>query len=71
MSGVVRSNDTRTIYVIKGDTFKKKEVTTTFEETASGGITEIRTATDVFVPAIRALDFTPGSPTFGKALVIR
>lgn len=71
VSGVVRSNDGRKVYVVKGDTFKKKEVTTTFEESASGGITEIRTATDVFVPAIRALDFTPGSSTFGKALVIQ
>lgn len=71
VSGVVRSNDGRRVYVIKGDTFKKKNVVTTFEETPSGRHREIRTATDVFVPVIRALDFTPGSPTFGEALVIQ
>ncbi|MGH8498356.1 MAG: hypothetical protein ACRERV_06055 [Methylococcales bacterium] len=46
-------------------------MTTTFEENASGKSTEIQTTTDVFAPAIRALNFTPGSPAFGKALVIR
>lgn len=71
VSGVVRSNDGTKVFVVKGDTYKKKEVVTTFEESPSGRVTEIRTATDVFVPAIRALDFTPGSPTFGKALVIQ
>jgi len=71
VSGVVRSNDGGRVYVIKGDTFKKKKVTTVIEETESGAITEIRTTTDVFAPSIRALDFTPGSPMFGKALVIQ
>jgi hypothetical protein len=71
VSGVVKSNDGRRVYVIKGDTFKKKEVSTTFEELASGQRREIRTATDVFVSVIRALDFTPDSPTFGEVLVIQ
>jgi hypothetical protein len=71
VSGVVRSNDGGRVYVIKGDTFKKKNVVTTYEETTSGNRREIRTATDVFVAVIRALDFTPGSPTFGEALVIQ
>jgi hypothetical protein len=71
VSGVVRSNDRSKVFVIKGDTFKRKEVVTTHEETPSGGSREIRTATDVFVPVIRALDFTPGSPTFGQAVVIQ
>ena len=71
VSGVVRSNDGKRVYVIKGDTFKKKNVVTTFEALPSGRQREIRTATDVFVPVIRALDFTPDSPSFGEALVIR
>lgn len=71
VSGVVPSNDGSKVYVIKGDTFKEKEVTTSYEETSRGERREIRTATDVFVPVIRALDFTPGSPTFGQALVIK
>ncbi|WP_077732790.1 DUF6094 domain-containing protein [Methylocaldum sp. 14B] len=71
VSGVVKSSDGARIYVIKGDTFKRKDVTTAIEETESGRLVEIRTATDVFVPVIRALDFTPDSPTFGRALVIQ
>ena len=69
--GAVRSNDGSRVYVVKGDTFKGKDVKTTFEEAESGRSVEIRTATDVFLPVIRALDFTPGSGTFGQALVIR
>lgn len=71
VSGVVRSNDGSRVYVVKGDTFKGKAVKTTFEEAEPGHFIEIRTATDVFKPVIRALDFTPGSETFGQALVIR
>lgn len=71
VSGIVRSNAGSRVYVVKGDTFKAKDVKTTFEEAESGRFTEIRTATDVFKPVIRVLDFTPGSETFGQALVIR
>lgn len=71
VSGVVRSNDGAKVYVIKGDTYKRKDVTVTFEEAGNGDRREIRTATDVFVAVIRALDFTPGSPTFGEALIIQ
>lgn len=75
VSGVVRSNDGSRAYLIKGDTFKQKKVDVTVEqaETSSGRerSVETRVATDVFVPVIRALDLTPGSPTFGKALVIQ
>lgn len=70
VSGAVRSNDGERIFVIKGDTYKRKKKSTTFEELASGAVTEIRTETDEFVAAIRALDFTPGSETFGKALIV-
>lgn len=41
------------------------------EEKANGRITETRILTDRFVPVIRALDFTPDSPDFGRVLVIR
>ncbi len=73
--GVVRSNDGTRAYLIKGDTFKQKKVDVTVEhaETPAGQrrSTETRVATDVFVPVIRALDLTQGSPSFGKALVIQ
>jgi hypothetical protein len=71
VSGVVRSNDGQRVYVVKGDTFKQKDVKVTVEESPTGRRTEIRTAIDVFVPVIRALDFTPDSPTFGEALIIQ
>ncbi|HHC72952.1 MAG TPA: class I SAM-dependent methyltransferase [Thiotrichales bacterium] len=70
VSGVVRSNDGR-VFVIKGDTHKEKEARVEYEQKANGKVTETRILTDKFVPVIRALDFTPGSPTFGQVLVIR
>ena len=70
VSGVVRAADGR-VYVIKGDTHKEKEAKVEVEEKSNGQITETRILTDRFVPVIRALDFTPGSPSFGQVLVIR
>jgi len=70
VSGVVRAADGR-VYVIKGDTHKEKEAKVEVEEKPNGRITETRILTDRFVPVIRALDFTPGSPSFGQVLVIR
>jgi len=70
VSGVVRAADGR-VYVIKGDTHKEKEARVEVEEKPNGRITETRILTDRFVPVIRALDFTPGSPDFGRVLVIR
>jgi tRNA1(Val) A37 N6-methylase TrmN6 len=71
VSGVVHSNDRERTFVIKGDTFKHKKNAITFEENADGEITEIRTAIDVFIPTIKALDFTPGSATFGQIITIK
>ncbi len=71
VSGVVHSNDGTKTYVIKGDTYKDKKNTVMTEESASGEISEIRTSIDVFVPVIKALDFTPDSPTFGQVLTIK
>ena len=70
VSGVVRAADGR-VYVIKGDTHKEKEARVEVEEKPNGQLTETRILTDRFVPVIRALDFTPGSPSFGRVLVIR
>ncbi len=70
VSGVVQSRDGR-IFVIKGDTHKEKKIRVDKTADAKGNMQELRIHTDIFVPAIHALDFTPGSTTFGQALVIR
>lgn len=71
VSGVVHSNDGKKTYVIKGDTFKDKKNNTQVEERGNGEFSEIRTSIDVFVPVIKALDFTPDSPTYGQVLTIK
>ena len=71
VSGLVRSNDGKKIYVIKGDTFKDKKQSVVQEPQGNGEFREIRTSIDVFVPQIKAIDFTPGSPTFGEVLTIK
>lgn len=71
VSGVVRSNDGGKTYVVKGDTFKDKKHTVQVEEQGNGEFREIRIALDVFVPQIKAIDFTPDSPTFGEVLTIQ
>jgi hypothetical protein len=71
VSGCVKSHDGR-LFVIKGDTFKDKNTTEEQEFNAKGELTSTRRIqTDRFVPTIRALDFTPGSATFGKCLTIK
>lgn len=70
VSGVVRSPSGRTL-LVKGDTFKTKNVRQETElNEDTGSITMTRIATDRFVPMIRALDFTPDSPTFGRVIHI-
>jgi tRNA1(Val) A37 N6-methylase TrmN6 len=71
VSGVVHSNDGAKSYVIKGDTFKRKKSSVQIEEHGDGEYSEVRTSIDVFVPTIKALDFTPDSPTFGQILTIK
>jgi tRNA1(Val) A37 N6-methylase TrmN6 len=71
VSGVVHSNDGSKTYVIKGDTFKDKKNSVKVEESGNGEFSETRTSIDVFVPVIKALDFTPDSPTFGQVLTIK
>jgi tRNA1(Val) A37 N6-methylase TrmN6 len=69
VSGIVRSKDGRCL-VIKGDTHKTKTVRVEHETDKNGLVLETRIRTDQFVPTIRALDFTPGSETYGKILKI-
>ena len=68
ISGVVRS-DSRTL-LIKGDTFKEKDRAVDQEFREDGSIVETIRMTDIFVPVIRGLDFTPG-PGFGQVVTIR
>ena len=71
ISGVVKSNDGTRTYVVKGDTFKHKKENVQFEEVGDNKTREVRTSLDVFVPVIKALDFSPGSTTFGHVLTIK
>jgi tRNA1(Val) A37 N6-methylase TrmN6 len=71
VSGIVHSNDGKKTYVIKGDTFKDKKQSTQMIPQGDGEFQEIRTSLDVFVPQIKAIDFTPGSETFGEILTIK
>ena len=70
VGGVVRSEDGRT-YLIKGSTHKEKRTEERIHENMDGSRTEERIATDVFVPVIRAIDFTPNSATYGDVLTVR
>ena len=71
VSGVVHSNDGTRTYVVKGDTFKHKKENIQYEDVGDDGIREVRTRLDVFVPVIKALDFSQDSPTFGQVLTIK
>lgn len=70
IGGFVTSKDGRTL-LIKGATYKDKKISTEVEERGDGSIVETRIATDRFVPTIRAIDFTEGSPNYGRVLTIR
>jgi hypothetical protein len=70
VAGVVTDNDGIRKLVVKGNTFKDRKETV--EEVDNGNkTTEVRTVIDKFVPVIKALDFTEGSPTFGKVITIK
>lgn len=70
VNGVVTSEDGSKTFVIKGDTHKKKDVKVTRNENNDGSVSEVRTATDKFVPVIRAFDFTPGK-SYGSIIMIQ
>lgn len=69
ISGIVESGDGRRL-LIKGDTFKEKSLQVDRVANKDGDIRETTVATDIFVPVIRGIDFTPGS-TFGDIVTIR
>lgn len=70
IGGFVTSRSGRTL-LIKGATYKGKRVTVELEERNDGSVVETRTATDVFVPTIQAIDFTEGSEHYGAVLTIK
>lgn len=70
ISGVVTSKLGR-VLLVKGDTYKDRAVKVTYEEVGTKGeMREVRTFTDKFVPAIRAIDFTPGA-MYGHLVTIQ
>lgn len=71
VAGIVQSNDGKRTYVVKGDTFKHKKTSVQIEEIGDHDSRTVTTQLDVFIPVIKALDFTPDSPTFGRVLTIQ
>ena len=55
--------------LIKGDTYKSKREHVDITTHDNGSITETTTLTDIFVPVIRGLEFTPG-PKLGSVVTI-
>ena len=58
VTGCIQSKDGRT-FLIKGDTFKKKERKQTVEVDEDGNASETIVMLDKFVPIINAIEFTP------------
>ena len=58
------------VWLIKGDTFKGKTRSVETQEAADGSISETVILTDIFVPVIRGIDFTPG-PNLGAVVTIQ
>ena len=58
------------VLLIKGDTFKGKTRSVETHEAADGSISETVILTDIFVPVIRGIDFTPG-PNLGAVVTIQ
>lgn len=67
--GEVHAGDGR-VLLIKGDTFKSRRESVDVTTHDDGSVTETRTLTDVFVPVIRGLDFTPGA-SLGAVVTIQ
>jgi len=59
VTGRIESKSGRT-FLIKGDTFKKKERTVTTDVSEDGDVSQTITMLDKFVPVINAIEFTPG-----------
>ena len=69
ISGLV-SCDSR-ILLVKGATFKRKEISREFDHRPDGSVLQTTVAIDRFVPVIKAIDLTPHTPLFGSILTIR
>lgn len=70
VSGIVTAADGRRL-LVKGSTHKTKMVTTAEEYDAQDRLVVTTTALDRFVPSIRAVNLTKGSPEYGEVLTIR
>lgn len=70
VSGVVRSPSGRQL-LVKGATHKEKEVAVEFSENEDGNLEEKRILTDRFIPIIKAIDVTQGSPAYGDIFTVR
>ncbi len=70
INGFVKSKDNRTL-LIKGNTIKEKRSEVIKEVKEDESITETLVMTDVFIPTIKAIDFTEGSGAFGSFLTIK
>jgi hypothetical protein len=70
VSGLVQ-NDAGRSFLIRGSTYKMQQETVEFIEDDKGQLREEHTLLDRFVPVLRALDVTPGSPSYGQVLTLR
>lgn len=70
VSGIVIAADGRKM-LVKGSTYKTKVETRSEEYDSKDRLIVTLTSTDRFVPTIRAVNLTAGSPDYGKVLVIK
>jgi SAM-dependent methyltransferase len=66
--GMIKSKSGRS-FLIKGDTFKRKQRTVSMETDEKGNVRQTVTMLDKFVPVISAIEFTPG-PDKGRIVEI-
>jgi tRNA1(Val) A37 N6-methylase TrmN6 len=66
--GMIKSKSGRS-FLIKGDTFKRKQRTVCMETDEKGNVRQTVTMLDKFVPVISAIEFTPG-PDKGRIVKI-
>lgn len=70
VNGIVHAADGRRL-LIKGSTYKTKVSSVEEREKPNGQIDVVTTLLDRFVPSIRAINLTQGSPAFGDVLTIK
>lgn len=71
ITGLVQSDDGTRTLLIKGSTRKEQIRTEAYETGEDGAGTTTVTLVDRFVPVIRAIDMTAGSPDYGTVVEIR